>query len=69
MLWEKLNVPDCERLLPPAQVIHERLTRNQRERRLLRALLRLAIDAKEIDHQETHQPHQEAAPREVDHAS
>jgi hypothetical protein len=40
---------DCERLLPPPHVIHERLTRNQRERHLLRALLRLTIDAERID--------------------
>jgi hypothetical protein len=33
-----------DRLLPPEQVIHERLTRNQRERRLLRTLLRLIVD-------------------------
>ncbi len=62
-------MPACERLLPSAQVIHERLTRNQRERRLLRALLRLAIDAKQIDRQEAAQPRQKPATREVDNAS
>ncbi len=36
-------MPDCSSLLPPARVIHERLTRNQRERHLLRALLRLTL--------------------------
>ncbi len=35
---------ECDRLLPPAQVIHDRLTRNQRERRVLRTLLRLIVD-------------------------
>jgi hypothetical protein len=31
-------------LLPPLTMIHERLTRNQRERHRLRTLLRLAIE-------------------------
>jgi hypothetical protein len=31
-------------LLPPLGVIHDRLTRNQQERRRLRTLLRLAIE-------------------------
>ena len=31
-------------LLPPVRVIHDHLTRNQRERRRLRTLLRLAIE-------------------------
>jgi hypothetical protein len=29
-------------LLPPVQVIHERLTQNQQERRMLRTLLKLS---------------------------
>ena len=36
-----------EALLPPPGVIHERLTRNQRERAMLRALLRLSVRAAE----------------------
>ena len=36
-------MPNDAPLLPPVRVIHERLTRNQRERRLLRTLLRLAL--------------------------
>lgn len=35
-------------LLPPVRLIHERLTRNQRERQLLRTLLRLAIRNSEV---------------------
>jgi hypothetical protein len=31
-------------LLPPIRIINERLTRNERERRRLRTLLRLAIE-------------------------
>jgi hypothetical protein len=31
-------------LLPSLRIIHERLTRNQRERRRLRTLLKLAIE-------------------------
>jgi hypothetical protein len=31
-------------LLPPIRVINERLTRNERERRRLRTLLRLALE-------------------------
>lgn len=36
---------DSDPLLPPIGAIHERLTRNQRERKLLRDLLRLAVRA------------------------
>ena len=38
---------DDEPLLPPLPVIRDRLTRNQRERNLLRALFRLALRAAE----------------------
>jgi hypothetical protein len=38
---------ECDGLLPPPRVIHERLTRNQRERRLLRNLMRLTLRARE----------------------
>lgn len=34
---------DYESLLPPLPVIRDRLTRNQRERSILRALFRLAV--------------------------
>lgn len=34
-------------LLPPIGLIHDRLTRNQRERRVLRTLLRLAVRTEE----------------------
>jgi hypothetical protein len=36
-----------EPLLPPLRAIHERLTRNRREHRLLRTLHRLVIEAGE----------------------
>src|SRR4051812_35845919 len=38
---------DDATLLPPVSLIHERLTRNQRERNRLRILLRLARNAAE----------------------
>jgi hypothetical protein len=38
-------VSDDESLLPPLPVIRDRLTRNQRERTVLRALFRLAVRA------------------------
>ncbi|MFI5454205.1 MAG: hypothetical protein ACHRXM_02020 [Isosphaerales bacterium] len=38
-------------LLPPVRVINERLTQNQRERRRLRTLLRLAIEVGDEEHQ------------------
>ncbi len=65
-------------LLPPPQAIHERLTRNQRERRRLRALLRLVNQETEdkssppaplAGHVNARKPRQTAAGREVDHAS
>lgn len=34
---------DSDTLLPPLPVIRERLSKNQRERRVLRAMLRLAL--------------------------
>jgi hypothetical protein len=41
-------MPECDQLLPPLGLIHERLTRNQRERQLLRTLLKLTLrDAQE----------------------
>ncbi len=40
---------DNASLLPPVRVINERLTHNQRERRRLRTLLRLAI---EVSHEQ-----------------
>jgi hypothetical protein len=35
---------DDDTLLPPAELVHDRLTRNQRERHRLRTLLRLIAD-------------------------
>jgi len=48
-----------ESLIPPPPIIRERLSKNIKERRLLRALLRLSVRAAEV-----HQPtaHQEVAP-------
>jgi hypothetical protein len=40
---------DVSTLIPPADVIHERLTKNQRERKVLRDLLRLSVRATEVD--------------------
>jgi len=40
---------DTKTLLPPVEVIHDRLTHNQRERHRLRTLLRLARDAQRQD--------------------
>jgi hypothetical protein len=55
-----------ESLIPPLSVIQDRLTRNQRERSLLRALFRLAIRAtKDQPSHEVHEPRQEAKRREV----
>jgi len=62
-------MPESDQLLPPVDVIHERLTRNQRERRLLRTLLRLTIDADKAGRQTAQDPRQTAVGREVDHAS
>jgi hypothetical protein len=50
-----------ESLIPPLSVIQDRLTRNQRERGLLRALFRLAIRA--TKDQGCHEAHE---PREAD---
>jgi hypothetical protein len=57
---------DRDRLLPPAEFIHRRLTRNQLERRLLRSLLRLVIDAEEIYPPAIREPRHDG--REVNHA-
>jgi hypothetical protein len=60
---------DDATLLPPVSLIHERLTRNQRERHRLRTLLRLARDAAEDGHRQTAPVRpQTAARREVNHA-
>ncbi len=37
-----------ESLIPPATVVRERLARSTREQRLLRALLKLSIEADEV---------------------
>jgi hypothetical protein len=41
------TVDPARDLLPPARVIHDRLTKNERERRRLRTLLRLVIEARD----------------------
>jgi hypothetical protein len=43
-LRESTEMWDKDRLLPPLRIIHERLTRNRREHRLLRTLHRLAVE-------------------------
>ena len=51
-----------ESLFPPLPVIQERLTRNQRERSLLRALFRLALRAeRDLPPWIAHEPRHEAA--------
>jgi hypothetical protein len=40
---------DSSTILPPAHLVHEQLTRNQRERRRLRTLLRVILEASEED--------------------
>ena len=57
---------DDARLLQPIHEIYDRLTRNLRERYVLRTLLRLALrDTNDQPHQEAHQPSPEAARLEV----
>lgn len=56
-------------LLPPIGLIHERLTRNERERRLLRTLQRLALREHEESGNSRHTapaPRQPAAGGEVE---
>jgi hypothetical protein len=61
-------MPNNDSLLPPLPLIRDRLTRNQRERSLLRALFRLAVRAKkELTHDNAHEPRHEAAGRECGH--
>jgi hypothetical protein len=50
---ENIFMAEETSLLPPVRVIHDHLTRNQRERRRLRTLLRLAI---EVDNERRRQP-------------
>jgi hypothetical protein len=55
-----------ESLIPPLSVIQDRLSRNQRERSLLRALFRLAIRAtKNQPSHDVHEPRHEAEGRRV----
>lgn len=52
---------DPEKLIPPAPVVREYLSRNIKERRRLRALLRLAIkEADERRQEAAHAPRPEA---------
>jgi hypothetical protein len=59
-------MPDSDSLLPSANDLHQRLTRNQRERYVLRTLLRLVLDAErqERDCSTLPEPRPEAASRE-----
>jgi len=58
---------DCRELIPPPPVVRDRLAENIRERRLLRSLLRLAIQAAEQRRQEPpFPPRPEADGRGVD---
>ena len=41
------TVDPARDLLPPVGIIHDRLTKNERERRRLRTLLRLVIEARD----------------------
>jgi hypothetical protein len=60
---------DDATLLPPAHLIHERLSRNQRERHRLHTLLRLVRHAEEDWPRQSHEPHRQAArPEEVTRA-
>jgi hypothetical protein len=52
-------------LLPPLKVIHEQLTRNQRERRRLRTLLRLAIEVDDERGRRQARQSETARPKEV----
>ena len=57
---------DDHELLPPLPLLRDRLTQNQRERSLLRALFRLAVRAdQEKPPQTPHKPRHEAECREV----
>ena len=39
---------DPEKLIPPPSLVRDRLARNIKERRLLRTLLRVSVDAAEV---------------------
>jgi hypothetical protein len=56
-------------LLPTVRVINKQLTRNRREVRRLRTLLRLAIDVDDERRQASYKPHAEAPGREVRYES
>ena len=57
---------DDDPLLPPLPVIRDRLTRNQRERSLLRALFRLAVrTAGDQPRRTPHEPLRQADSPEV----
>jgi hypothetical protein len=59
-------MPNDESLIPPLPVIQDRLTRNQRERSLLRALFRLALRTeRDQPRHDAHEPHHEAGGRGV----
>jgi hypothetical protein len=55
---------DPKPLLPPAHVVHERLTRNQRERHILRTLLRLIVETDQDAERTPSQAGQQAPGRE-----
>jgi hypothetical protein len=61
----RIGMYDDTTLLPLVAVIHERLTRNQRERHRLRTLLRLARAADDDKTQIAPDDHRTARDREV----
>jgi hypothetical protein len=63
-LRENISMIDEASLLPPIRVINERLTRNQRERRRLRTLLRLALEVNDECRRRAPATPQPAAARE-----
>lgn len=57
---------ETRNLIPPPPILRDRLARNIKERRLLRALLRLSVRAAEERGQKAPIPHHEAEGQEVE---
>jgi hypothetical protein len=55
---------DPRPLLPPAHAVHEQLTRNQRDRHILRTLLRLIVEADQDPERTPSEPRQTAPGRD-----